>query len=300
MVETDASAYLLGRKSGHLDAPYQGTDLTFGAVRLDGKRIDSGAFSHCTFANISFKEVEVRNSSFLNCVFIGCYFRRADLVNSHFVGCKFFDCNFSHVAIKSCDFKHSSFRGCQLPFSEFRHSLPSEPNLREELARNLALESSRLGLSFESRQYRMTEIRARESHLLAAIRGDSQWYKNHFDGFARMQAVAQLSISLCNRWLWGYGEHAWVLVRNLLLLGLLIFPIMFFLLRDSLVHARQSDIRFLDVMYFSLQNILPAGIESGVTAVGLVARTFAGIESVLGVVAIALFASYVFRWSLHR
>lgn len=300
MAETDASAYLLGRPSGKLAAPYQGADLAFGAARLDGQRIENGEFSHCTFANISFKEVDLRNSGFLNCVFIGCYFRRAELASSRFVGCRFFDCNFSHVAIKSCDFRHSSFRDCQLPFSEFRHSLPSQPNLCEELARNLALESSRLGLSSESRQYRMTEIRAREGHLRAAIRGDSQWYKDHFDGLARMQAVAQLSASLCNRWLWGYGERAWVLVRNLLSLGLLIFPAMFFLLRDGLAHARRSDVRFQDAIYFSLQNILPAGIESDVSAVGVVARTVAGIESVLGVVAIALFASYVFRWSLHR
>ena len=101
MAETDASAYLLGRPSGKLAAPYQGADLAFGAARLDGQRIENGEFSHCTFANISFKEVDLRNSGFLNCVFIGCYFRRAELASSRFVGCRFFDCNFSHVAIMS-------------------------------------------------------------------------------------------------------------------------------------------------------------------------------------------------------
>lgn len=187
-----------------------------------------------------------------------------------------------------------------MPFSEFRHSFPSEPNLREELARNLALESSRLGLSSEARQFRMTEIQAGEAHLLAAIWGESTWYREHFDGFARVKAATQLSLSFGNRWLWGYGERAWVLVRNLLFFGLFFFPFLLFLLRDGLAHSLRKEIGFEDVLYFSLQNILPGGIQSGVTAVGLAARIVSGLESVLGVVAIALFASYVFRWSLHR
>lgn len=300
MVEVDSSAYLLGRLIGKLGTPYQGSDLAFGAARLDGQRIERGDFSHCTFANISFKEVVLYSSGFLNCVFIGCYFRRAELVDSRFVGCRFIDCNFSYVAIKSCNFKHSSFRGCQLPFSELLHSLPPEPNLREELARNLFLESSRLGLSSEARQYRMAEIKARENHLRSAVSGHSQWYKEHFDGFARMRACIQLILSLANRWLWGYGERAWTLVLNLSALALLLFPIVFWLLRDGLVLASGANIRWQDVLLFSLQNILPAGIESGVRAVRLAPQMVAGLESVFSVVAIALFASYVFRWSLHR
>ncbi|MBI4527734.1 MAG: pentapeptide repeat-containing protein [Deltaproteobacteria bacterium] len=300
MLELDPSAYVLGRPTGNLADPYLGTDLTFGGARLDGLRIEKADFTHCTFANISFKEVVLNSSSFLNCVFVGCYFRRAEVIGSRFIGCKFLDCNFSHIAIKSCDFRHSSFRACQLPFAEIRYSLPSEPNLLEELARNLALESSRLGLSSEARQYRMTEIRAREAHLRAAISGESQWYREHFDGFARVRAIAQLSVSLGNRWLWGYGERARILVRNFLVLGLLIFPVAFWLVRDGLVHTRGSDIRAIDVVYFSLQNILPAGVESGVRAVGPIPRMIAGLEALFGVVAVALFASYVFRWSLHR
>lgn len=300
MVEIDSSAYLLGRPIGTLGTPYKGSDLAFGAARLDGQRIESGDFSHCTFANISFKEVVLRGSHFLNCVFIGCYFRRAELIDSRFIGCRFIDCNFSHVAIKSCDFKYSSFRACQLPFSELRHSLPPEPNLREELARDLSLESSRLGLSSEAREYRMAEIRAREDHLRSAVLGQSQWYKEHFDGFARLRALVQLSLSLSNRWLWGYGERVWPLVRNLVALALVLFPAVFWFLRDGLVNASGASIRLQDVLYFSLENILPAGIDSGVIAVGFAVRMAAGLESVFGVVAIALFASYIFRWSLHR
>lgn len=137
---TDVSAaYALGRDLGVLQPPYQAQDLAFAATRLDGMSMQDGDFKHCTFANVSFKSVVLQSNAFLNCVFIGCYFRRAELVHSSFVGCRFIDCNFSHVAIKGSRFPYSAFQGCQLPFEELVHSLPSEPNIREALARNLYL-----------------------------------------------------------------------------------------------------------------------------------------------------------------
>ena len=295
-----SAAYFVGRPVAELVAPYAATDSAFGAKRLDGETVENASFKHCTFANISFKEVTLQSSTFLDCVFIGCYFRRSELVDSAFVGCRFIDCNFAHVSIKSSRFHHSSFRSCQLPYAELLHSLPSEPNLREDLTRNLALQSSQLGLASEARLYRMEEIRAREAHLRSAIVGQSQWYKEHFDGLARVRATLQLTLSLLNRWLWGYGERAWVLVRNLLFLTFFVFPAAFYVFRDGLAKSSESVIGAWDVLYLSLENVIPAGIDSGVAAVALTPRLLAGAESLFGVVAIALFAAYIFRWSLHR
>lgn len=296
----DLSSYQLGRSSDTLAEPFRGADRVYGGQRLDGRAIEEANFQHCSFANLSFKGVSFRNGSFVNCVFIGCYFRRAELVNTRFIGCRFFDCVFRHAAVKGCDFRFSTFRDCQIPFAEMRYSLPSEPNIREELARNLALESSRLGLSSESRAYRMEEIRAREEHLVAAVLGRSQWYRDHYDLLGRVQAFGNWCFSLLNRWLWGYGERARVLVRNLALVALLVFPVFFYFLRSQLSRSDDGDLSLLDLLFFSLGNIMPAGITSGVVAVGATARLLAGFESLIGIVALALFASYIFRWSLHR
>lgn len=296
----EPTVYQLGRPLTTLQSPHNGVDKCFAGQRLDGETVERANYEHCTLVNVSFKEGKIRNSDFLDCIFVGCYFRRTTLENCRFVGCRFFDCNFSHTALNSCDFKFSVFRGCQVAFSEMHYSLPAEPNLRENLARNLALESSRLGLSDESRQYRMVEIGAREDHLMAAFRGKSEWYRTHFDGLSRLHAFLTWLSSLLNRWLWGYGENAWVLVRNLLLLAAVIFPGLFYFFRNELEHRLSSEIGFTDSLYFSLENVIPAGIVSNVTAVGSLARFLAGLESVVGVVAIALFAAYVFRWSLHR
>ena len=299
---TDANvvtAYHLGRPLAAFEAPYLESDKAFATQRIDGAVIESANYRHCTFANLSFKEAKVKSGTFLDCVFIGCYFRRAELTDCRFVGCRFFDCNFSHIALKSCDFRFSIFHGCQIPFSEFEYSLPTEPNLREELTRNLSVESSRLGLSREARRYRMAEINAYEQHLLAAIWGSSRWYKEHFDVSGRITACFKWLLSLMNRWLWGYGERVVVLVRNLLL-AFVVFAVLFYVFRDELSHPSGRPVSFLDSVYFSLDNVVPAGTVSEIVAGGSMTRILAGLESFFGVVAVALFAAYVFRWSLHR
>lgn len=178
--------------------------------------------------------------------------------------------------------------------------MPSEPNLREELARSLYLASSELGLSGDARRYRMEGIGAREAHYWSAVVGRSRWYREHFDSFARVRLFFLLSVSLLNRWLWGYGERAWVLVRNLAAVAFIVFPLTFFLMRDGLIKRPHGTITPFDFVSFSLENVFPSGVRTGIEAISLEARITAGVESVIGVVALALFASYVFRWSLHR
>jgi len=296
----DYAAYYSGRTLGKLEKPFKGQDKVFASFRLDGQDILDADFTHCTFGGISFKRVTVQNAGFLNCVFIDCYFRRTELRNTRFTGCRFIDCRFPYVVVKSCDFRHSSFQGCQLAYSEMVHSLPSEPNLREEIARNLALESAALGLYSESRKYRMAEIRAREEHLLSAFLGRSQWYRDHFDFTNRVKTFIEWLLSKLNGLLWGYGEKWWVLMRNLLLVSLLLFPLLFYVFRNDIAHGSNGAVGVPQLFYFSLENIVPTGIQSEVIAVGGTARFLAGLESFLGIVAIALFASYIFRWSLRR
>ncbi len=261
MTDADSAANFIGRPVADLQAPYRAEDRAFGPVRLDEQRIVSGEFAHCTFANISFKKACVQNTRFFDCVFIGCYFRRAEITSSRFIGCRFVDCNFSHIAIKSCDFKYSSFHRCQLPFSEILHCMPSEPNLREELARNLYLASSELGLSGDARRYRMEEIWAREDNYWAAVVGRSHWYREHFDLFARVRIFFLLALSLLNRWLWGYGERALILIRNLAAVAFAVFPLAFYAMRDGLVKMPQGTITPFDFVYFSLENISRLAFE---------------------------------------
>ena len=294
------NVYAIGREATPLRSPFQAKDAAVGSTRLDGLEIKDARFRHCTFANVSFKESTIQNGEFMDCVFVRCYFRRATLNNSQFIGCQFTDCHFGKVTIRSTQFTHSTFERCQIPFDELHYNLPPEPNLREELARRLFLESTRLGLASEARKYRVAEMEAREANLRAAVAGRSQWYREHFDGLARWRAAAQLVLSLLNRYLWGYGQQAWTLFRNVVVLSLLAFPLFFYIVRTELSGPNGEAVGFSEILYFSLDNMIPSDIGSETMAAGLVARLLAGTESAFGLLALALFASHMFRWSLHR
>ena len=300
MPENALSVYAIGREVTPLGSPFEATDAAFGSKRLDELEIKDARFRHCTFANVSFKESVIQKAEFMDCVFVRCYFRRATFNNSQFIGCQFTDCHFGKVTIRSTQFTHSTFERCQIPFDELQYNLPPEPNLREELARRLYLESARLGLGGEARKYRVAEMKAREANLRAAVAGRSQWYREHFDGLARWRAAAQLVLSLLNRYLWGYGQQAWTLLRNVVALSLIAFPLFFYVVRTELSGPDGATVGFSDILYFSLDNMVPSDIGSGTTAAGLAARLLAGAESAFGLLALALFASHMFRWSLHR
>lgn len=300
MNEGDAHIYSLGRPVERLQEPYRREDTTFASTRLDNTTVKDAELRHCSLVNLSFLRTRIQNGRFQNCTFIGCYFRRAEFASTTFIGCRFVDCHFGSVQIRSSEFQYSTFRGCQIAFSELQHNLPSEPNLREELARNLSLESRRLGMAAEARRYRLAEIAAREENLYAAMAGNSDWYKKHFDTFSRLAAGVQWSLSRLNGLLWGYGERSRILVRNVVVLTAVVFPLLFCLLRDGLRRTTGGDVRGLDPLFFSIDNMLPVDFGSGVEAVSLAARFLASTESVFGLLAVALLASHIIRWSLYR
>ena len=210
--------------------PFVGTDKTFCAQRHDHQCVDSAECHHCTFVNLGFKGTRFRNSQFLNCIFVNCYFRRSDFSNCTFTGCWFIDCNFDHVALKGCSFQYSRFRNCQIPYSEMEFSLPREPNLREDLCRNLSIESRRMGLSRQARAFRIAEIKAHEEHLWAAVWRRSQWYKDHFRAFRWFTALLRFIASRLNRWLWGYGQQSFRLAISEIAFPILVFPGIFYFL----------------------------------------------------------------------
>lgn len=290
--------YPIYRPMARLEDPYTAEDRTFSGARLDDKTVGNANYRHCMFVDASFKSATLQNCQFLHCIFLGCYFRRATLKNCTFTGCRFYDCQFPYVSLHACDFRYSQFKSCQVPSSEMEDSLPHAPNLREQLCRNLAIQSADLGLSDETRRYRRFEITAREEHLWKAVSSESDWYRSHFYG-RKCRAFFQWLWSKVNGLFWGYGERLTVLLRNLLLAVVFIFPILYWLFGD-LKRDDGMSLGFADYLYFSMVNALPVGVSLAVTASGWVGYLLVVLESVFGSVTLALFAAYVFRWSLHR
>lgn len=299
-------AYFVGRTPGKIEPPYSGIDAIYGNQRLDGLKLKKPTYEHCTFANISFLKGSLDGGHFLNCVFISCYFRRTDLRNCDFRSCRFIDCEFPGASFGGCDFRYARFAGCFIPFDEIEHSLPSEPNLREDLSRNLAREAAALGDPRTARTYRLCEVKARESNHWAAVLAKSKWYKDHYDGLARVQVAFQITGSVLNRMLFGYGELLRVVVRNYAIATLVLFPLLFYFLPSALsvssagVDASGWQPTPWDAIEFSVNNAVAGALHSPIEAVGWTARLIAAVQIVLTAIWASLVAVYLFRWSLRR
>ena len=298
-------AFLVGRTAGKIHSPYSGTQKVYGSELLDGMTLDKPSYEHCTFANISFKGVTLTNGHFLNCAFIGCYFRNSDIKSSNFSSSRFINCEFPGISLSGCDFRYTRFVDCYVPFAEMEHNLPPEPNLREQLTHNLAREAAALGDSREARTYRLREIQAREAHYWAVILGNSRWYRDHYDAFARLGIAFRLAGSLINGVVFGYGERLRVLVKNYLIATFVLFPILFYAISNGLSDRSKESAGFVNsslrmALEFSVKNAVVGALESSVQAVGWTARLLAATETILAAIWASLVAAYVVRWSIRR
>jgi hypothetical protein len=273
--------------------------MLFAATRKDGETLEGMEFEHCTFANVSFKDVTLRQCRFTDCAFLSCYFRKCQIVGGAFIGCKFAGCDFPKVTIQSCDFKHSRFEECSIPFAEMEHSLPREPNLREELARGLGISSDALGLDADGRRYRLAAIQAREEHLSAAILSKSDWYQRHYSGLRKLEALVQLVASRVNGIVWGHGEKWFVLVRNLVVLAFVGFPAALWFARGGL-QQQSGELGVADLVWLSVTTIVPVDGVTSVVATDWISRGLLTSEAFIGVVAAGLLVAQLVRRMLKR
>ena len=297
---TGHGAYLVGREGGEWPvAALSATNELFAAIRRDGMTLQGLTFEHCTFANVSFKESQLKGCRFVDCAFLSCYFRKTLLAGSSFVGCKFLGCNFPRIVIQSCDFKYSRFENCALPFDEMEHSLPPEANLREELARGLAIASDSLGLQDNGRRYRLAAIQADEEHLRAAVFSQSEWYRSHFSGPRWWMALGRLIASRSLGVAWGHGERWFPLIRNFVMLTVIIFPAGLWVARDALV-SPSGPVGIAEIVWLSVTTILPVEGTSSVVATSWSTRAILALESFLGLVTVGLVVTVLARRMLKR
>jgi hypothetical protein len=294
---------LLGRTTVRLDPKHivGGVDQLYTAQRLDGETASGVTFQHCTFANISFKAARLYQCRFVDCAFLDCYFRDTTIQNCSFEGCKFEDCTFSEPQFADCTFKFPDFRRCHIPFKFFGHALPLDPGYRHRIADDLAREAAAAGAASDARRYRLQGQAAYERHLwnLAWASGDA-YYQKPRTSLDRVTAGLGWIGRKFNRYLWGYGERGLTLARSFVLVGAVIFPLLFWLLVRSDLSQGQDGLSLVDYLLFSFDNLLNASGFSGVSFSGALAAAIVGIEVLVGLLFIGLFISLVFNWIRRR
>lgn len=257
------------------------------------------SFANSTFANVSFLRAKVARGTFRNCVFVECYFRNGEFRDTTFVGCKFINCNFTHVVIRDCDFRYADFRGTAPSFQEMLHSAPQQANLRHELFDDLARVAQSSGHAAEARRYKVAGIDALDLHLRAAVRGDSAWYREHFDLVGRAQALFRLGWHRLNRVLWGHGESAWRLLSSAAITALLVFPILFLALQSGVV-VPGEQVATSDYLWLSLSNFLLLDRISGVELTTWPTQALAAVEALLGIVFAGMYVTLLVKALLRR
>jgi hypothetical protein len=293
---------LVGREEEKLDRARiaGGTDRLYAAQLLDGARATAATFEHCTFANVSFKDVILERCRFVNCAFLDCYFRHTTIRSCIFEACKFEDCEFQAPSFVDSAFAFPNFRGCFIPFDAFGDGLPLDPGHRHRIADELAREASLAGALSDARRYRLRGEAAFEKHQwnLAWASG-GKYYEKPRPPLDRARAGVKWFGRKFNRHLWGYGERGLVLARSFLLVSVL-FGLAFWLLVGDGLSYRGSGLDVANYLLFSFDNLLAGTGFSQISVTGTFARWLTGLEVLVGLVFIGLSISLVFNWIRRR
>jgi hypothetical protein len=111
-------------------------------------------------------------------------------------------------------------------------------------------------------------------------------------------AAARWTRSKLNGFLWGYGERAWILIRNLGVLSLVVFPLLYLALRGQIVSS-DGPVGLMDSLVLSFASMLsvssPSVVPSGTGVQWLVL-----LEAATGLVAIGLLIALLLKWIVRR
>jgi hypothetical protein len=297
----EAASYLVGRNSVpfvDLAGMASVTDALVASERLDGMTI-SGTYKHTTFANVSFKAALVEGATFEDCTFANCYFRGTRINSSIFKGCRFIECDLNKIDVRDTDVKYyNQFADCFISFGQLSDSLPSEPNLKAHLCRNLAREARAKGALGDAGRYAQAGARAREEHLKGAAFGRSQFYRDKYKGTARVAMFGAWAASRLRGYAWGYRRSFLVVLRNWLVATFLLFPALFLVDRDSLgVSGKRSNWLVLPA---SLSRMLPGAGFQKVDPGSVYTSLISGAEGLSALLFGSLAASLLVRAILDR
>ena len=256
----EGSGNLLGRKRRTLADVLAKGDHTVEDALFVNERFDKGTlsnltFRHCTFANISFKEATLTGSTFLNCAFLDCYFKQATL-DSAFPASRFISCDFARSILgDKIDFQdYTYWQNCYIKYDEMQQHLPARLNIRVRLASNMAQEMEAAGETRDAPRYRLLPINSWQDHCKKIVSLRDNSYRKKYTG-QRLDGAYEYFKSKLQGLIWGYGERAWVPVLGFTGLTLVLYPVIYWLMRDGLVVGNRKA-NFGDAILFSVNNTL--------------------------------------------
>lgn len=263
--------------------------------RIDAEgNFENLEIKHSTFANIGLYKSKFIRCKFQQCVFIECYFRYAELQYIDFTGCKFIKCNFGSTKIENSTFMYASFEQCYIKYDILKFNFPLiENNLTWKLCLNMERECLNIGDASDADKYFWAAKNAADRNLKDIILLRNTYERDRYNIINQCKAFYRLVLSKLNRFVWGYGESIYKLIRSSFLV--IILYAVFYYKSSALQPSHVSNL--YESILFSLQiffNLSPT------YDVATVLKTAIISEGVFGVIFLGLTITAFFRFINRR
>lgn len=276
--------------------PQKGHHFTFCDAVNDGLKVTDASLQTCHFHRIGAKDALFERSSLTQCLFEDTYLRKARFSNVQFTGSTFRNCNLEKASFHGCDLSYCSFQATKLDRNEILGNLPSEPNLKRDLARNLRKNFEALGDKDSADMFLDIEIEAHEQELLGIFRRNTEYYRSHYSGVDQAFAGLKYLGSKLSGLIWGYGHRVRRLVMSYLVLSFFFGLITYFFRLPFVVDAQKSvrPLGFWESIYYVFAETLGLGAAPLVPA-SEVAKALQLCQAFLGTLFLAMLAAAAYR-----
>ena len=278
------------------EIPSQGELFIFSDQQNDSLTVSGVSISTSSFLRLGMKEATFNNCSFTQSYFEDSYFRKAIFKNVRFTGSTFKFCNFDKASFQSCDLRYCNFHCCKLPRDEIVATLPTEPNLKRDLARNLRANFESLGDKKSADAFLDIEIQAYEEELKAIFFSKTEYYRTHYDRFAQFYAGLKYCGSIISGVIWGYGHRVGRLLASYAIITFLLSLLTYFSKINFFVsgHSSQRPLNLKESLYLIFSETLNASGASFIPATSTGKLILLAV-SFLGTLFLALLAATLYR-----
>jgi Pentapeptide repeats (9 copies) len=168
-------------------------------------------FTRLVAKDKNFTKVRFRYSFFESSYLRDCHFDSCD-----FTGCRFVNTNLSGSKFSGCKFDYATFEKTLVDPSILETECPGFENLKLRFARSLRTNYQQIGDASAANKAMNVELAATATHLNKAAWSNEAYYRKHYRGLGRLEAIIEWGTFNILDFIWGNGENVFRLFRFVL------------------------------------------------------------------------------------
>lgn len=272
-----------------------GSNLLFENEINDSINLKNINIKFSLFRRIGMRDAKLQGGVISHSIMEDVYGRKGRFVDINFTGTVFRNCNFERAVFSSCILKYCEFTNTQLPYLEIINCLPMEPNLRQELAKNLKMNYIGLGEKKIADLFLDIEIKARQEEQWAIFQSNTDYYRNKYDWIDRLNNFYKYCESKLLGFLSGYGYKIHWVFFSFLTIQLLLTLILYFSFTEfALENGTKTSLSFLQAgKVVSSESIKFSHYTYSPQTT--IAKTILFISRFIGIVYLGLLSATIYR-----